>query len=85
MKEGRGRGRKPGRISHVRRHVFRPEPCAFQHFLESPKAGVSSIKPHTNFDLSRVGLSTSLIEEILANLFYQSSNSSTVYQWIVIH
>lgn len=43
---------------------------AFQHFIESMTAGTSTVKPYTNFDLSRVGPSISLIQEMLANWFY---------------
>lgn len=53
--------------------------CAFQHFLESIKAGASPLKSYSSFHLPRVGLSTLLIKEVVANLFYHCRNSSTVY------
>lgn len=44
--------RKPGRIGHRGRHVYRPNSCVlYNTFLESIKADTSPVKPYTNLDL----------------------------------
>lgn len=56
---------------------------AFQHFLESMTAGTSTVKPYTNFDLSRVGpiINTGNACQLVLPL----QKNSVFYQWIVNH
>lgn len=46
-------GKKPDRIGHMGRHVFRPKLCVFQYFLESIKEEASPVESYTNFDFPR--------------------------------
>jgi len=51
---GKGwRRRKPGRIHHMGRHVFRPNSCVLSNTFNSIKADASHVKSYANFDLPR--------------------------------
>lgn len=50
---GRWRRRKPGRIGHMGRHVFRPNSCVLSNTLDSIKADASPVKSYANLDLPR--------------------------------